>query len=60
MSTYAIFYDGQIDEIFEATEDEAKAKFTKILEIEVEEGQLYDSIELYELKKISDYKVQHE
>jgi len=57
MNTYAIFYDGQIDEIFEATEELAKQKFDEVLEIETQDGnQLYNTIELFELKKVSEYK----
>lgn len=55
MKTYAIFYDNEIDEIFEMDENEAQAKYKGILLQEVEDP-LYNTIDLYELNKVSTYK----
>jgi hypothetical protein len=55
MGTYAIFYDNELEEKFEAEEDEAKARFMMILDREKDDP-LYNNIGLYELKKIDGYE----
>lgn len=61
MSTYALFYDGILEEQFETTEELAIAKYVDIISVETQEGdQLYNTIELYEMKKIKEYKFEDE
>jgi len=54
---YGIFYDGILEEKLITTEELAKQRFAEILEVETQEGeQLYDTIDLYKLTKINEYK----
>ena len=60
MSVYALFFDGELSEQFETTEELAKQRFAEEVELDSQEGeQLYDSIELFELKPIEVYKYEY-
>jgi hypothetical protein len=57
MNKYGIFYDGILEDKYNCSEAEAKAIFSNIVQDENKEGnQLYNTIELIEMKEIESYK----